>query len=211
MDGLCRLAAESVNQSPTNVVGLTKLAEGGFNRSFLITLQDDSQIVARVPYPITVPKFYAVASEAATLEFLRSSGLPVPKVYGYSPDSNNAAGTEYIFMQFVRGTNLRDIWPVISDEEVVSVIRQLAQIESSMMALSFPAGGSLYFTKDLEKVSAGAGIPLEDKRFSVGPDTRIPLWYGRRSMLDVERGPCTSYSALHYCALGPMDHYRFKC
>jgi len=194
VDGLCRLAAESVNQSPANVVNLSKLAEGGFNRTFLITLRDNFQVVARIPYPITAPKFYAVASEVATLEFLRSSGLPVPKTYGYSPYSENAAKTEYIFMEFVRGSKLSDVWPSLCDQEVISVVRQLTQLESVMMSLSFPAGGSLYFTKDLEKVATGPGIPLGDERFCIGPDTRLPLWYGRRSKLDVNRGPCTPFS-----------------
>ncbi|EIW76253.1 hypothetical protein CONPUDRAFT_139669 [Coniophora puteana RWD-64-598 SS2] len=152
-------------------------------------------MVARVPYPITVPKFYAVASEVATLEFLRSSGLPVPKIYGYSPDSDNAAGTEYIFMQFVRGSKLSDVWPSLGEQAVISVVRQLTQLESAMMSLSFPAGGSLYFTKDLEKVATGLDIPLEDERFCIGPDTRLPLWYGRRSKLDVNRGPYLSAEA----------------
>ena len=29
-----------------------------------------------IPYPVTVPKYYAVASKVATIEYLRSSGLP---------------------------------------------------------------------------------------------------------------------------------------
>jgi len=108
VDGPCRLAAESVNQSPANVVNLSKLAEGRFNRTFLITLRDHFQMVARIPYPITAPKFYAVAGEVATLEFLRSSRLPVLKLYGYSSDSDNAAKTEHIFVEFVRGFKLSD-------------------------------------------------------------------------------------------------------
>ena len=39
VDGLCRLAAQSVDQSPDDVVDLTRLAEGGFNRTFLITMR----------------------------------------------------------------------------------------------------------------------------------------------------------------------------
>ncbi|KIY45791.1 hypothetical protein FISHEDRAFT_66846 [Fistulina hepatica ATCC 64428] len=108
VEGLRRLAAQSVRRSPADVVNLSKLAEGGFNRTFLITLRDDFQMVARIPYPATVPKYYAVASEVATMEFLRSSGLPVPQVYGYSPASDNAAKTEYIFMEFMRVVSLLD-------------------------------------------------------------------------------------------------------
>ena len=55
---------------------LVELAESGFNRTSIITLRDGQQLVARIPHPVTVPKYYAVASEVATIECLRSSGLP---------------------------------------------------------------------------------------------------------------------------------------
>ncbi|KAG6329006.1 hypothetical protein ID866_10083 [Astraeus odoratus] len=153
------------------------------------------QMVARIPYPAMVPKYYAVASEVATMALLRSSGLPIPKVYGYSPAPDNAAETEYIFMEFVQGTNLSDVWLDLGEREIISVLRQLTQLESKMMSISFPAGGSLYYTHDLEKVAGGPGIPLKDERFCVGPDVRLPLWYGRRSQLDVDRGPYESVEA----------------
>ncbi|KAK0466503.1 protein kinase subdomain-containing protein PKL CAK Fmp29 [Armillaria novae-zelandiae] len=162
VDELRRLAAESVKRSPDEIERLEKLAEGGFNRIFLITMRDGFRMVARIPYPATTPKYFAVASEVATLAFLRSVGLPTPEVYGYSPTPDNAAGTEYIFMQF-----------------------------SKMMSMAFPAGGSLYFTDDLASAPGPTrpGIALKDKRFCVGPETSLPLWYGRRSQLDVDRGP----------------------
>jgi aminoglycoside phosphotransferase (APT) family kinase protein len=172
-----------------------KLAEGGFNRSFLITMHNGFEMVARIPYPVTVPKFYALASEVATMRFLRSSGLPVPEVYDYSPSPDNAAKTEYIFMEFVRGTNLTDVWMELEEPDLASVLRQLVQLESQMMSIPFPAGGSLYYTKDLEKVAGRTGIPLNDERFCVGPDARLHMWYGRRSQLDMDRGPCTPISA----------------
>ena len=56
VDGLCRLAAQSVDRSPGDVVDLTKLAEGGFNRTFFITVRGGFQMVARIPYPVTIPK-----------------------------------------------------------------------------------------------------------------------------------------------------------
>ncbi|KAG5349712.1 hypothetical protein C0989_002210, partial [Termitomyces sp. Mn162] len=90
---LCRLAAQSVGRSYQDIDTFVKLAEGGFNRSFLITMRDGFEMVARIPYLITVPKFYAIASEVATMRFLRSSGLPVPEVYDYSPSPDNVAKT----------------------------------------------------------------------------------------------------------------------
>ena len=153
-------------------------------------------MVARIPYPSTAPKYHAVASEAATMALLRSSGLPIPKVYGYSPTMDNVAETGYIFMEFVKGIKLSDIWLDLGEQEIISVLRQLTQLESKIMSISFPVGGSLYYAHDLEKVDGGPGIPLKDERFCVGPDVRLPLWYGRRSQLDVDRGPCRQISSL---------------
>ncbi|KAJ7261746.1 kinase-like domain-containing protein [Mycena haematopus] len=193
VDGLRRLAAQSVDRSPDDIVEFAKLAEGGFNRTFLITMHDGFQMVARIPYPATVPQFYAVAGEAATLTFLRSSGLPIPQVYEYSPVPDNAAETEYIFMEFIQGTKLSDVW-----FDLIS--RQLAQLESKMMSIPFPAGGSLDYTQDLEKVAGGPGIPLGDHRFCVGPDykTAFVVW----QEITARRRPGTMYAALclFYCA-----------
>lgn len=161
-------------------------------------MRDDLQLVARIPYPVTVPKSYAVASEVATMDFLRSSGLPIPNVYGYSPTSDNVAETEYIFMEFVDGTKLGDIWFDLGEWEIESVVRQLVQLEAKMMSMCFPAAGSLYYVQDLERVAGKPGIPLKDERFCIGPDVRLPLWYGRRSLLDVDRGPCTSLFAFSF-------------
>jgi uncharacterized membrane protein len=58
------------------IVDLEKLVEGRLNRTFLVTMRDGSQMVARIPYTVTVPKYHAVTSEVATMALLRSSGLP---------------------------------------------------------------------------------------------------------------------------------------
>jgi hypothetical protein len=188
-----------------------KLAEGGFNRTFLITMHDGFEMVARIPYPVMVPKFYAIASEVATMRFLRSSGLPVPEVYDYSPSPDNAAKTEYIFMEFMRGTNLSYVWMELKETDIVSVLRQLVQLESRMMSIPFPAGGSLYYTNDLEKVARRTGMPLNDEGFCVGPDVRLHMWSGRRSQLDMDRGPCTPLSAFSFAELsGTNRDYRRK-
>ena len=98
VDRLHQLAAQSVDRSPAYIVDLAKLVEGGFNRTCLITRPRRLPNVAHIPYPATVPKYYAVASKVAAMDLLRSSGLPTPMVYGYSPEPDNPAGTEYIFM-----------------------------------------------------------------------------------------------------------------
>ncbi|KAG6851918.1 hypothetical protein C0991_004974 [Blastosporella zonata] len=189
---LRRLAAQSVGRTLQDVDTMEKLDEGGFNRIFLITMHDGFQMIARVPYPVTQPKFYAVASEVATMAFLRAHDLPVPKVYGYSPTSDNAAKTEYIFMEFVKGTKLTDLLRELNEADLASILRQLVKLESHIMSIPFPAGGSLYYADDLAKVAGEkTGIPmsLKGEHFCVGPDVRLHMWFGRRSELDVNRGP----------------------
>jgi hypothetical protein len=47
----------NLQRSPADTVNFAKLAEGGFNRTFLITTPNGFQMVARIPYPATLPKY----------------------------------------------------------------------------------------------------------------------------------------------------------
>ncbi|PWY89730.1 kinase-like protein [Aspergillus heteromorphus CBS 117.55] len=191
---LKRLAASSICQKEEDVLGFEKLAEGGFNRSFLVTMRDNFRFVARIPYPVTQPKPLVIASEVATMDFLRSHGIPVPKVYGYSASADNPAGTEYIFMELIQGQNLGDIWFDLSERQRYKLIAQLVQLESRLFALRFPASGSLYYCSDLPEsnrviIPNSSSLSTNEGRFCIGPDTSLGLWYGRRLNLPVERGP----------------------
>jgi hypothetical protein len=169
-------------------------------------MRDGFKMVARIPYLVTIPGHFVVASEVATMDFLRSRGLPIPEIYGYSPSTDNVAETEYIFMEFVEGTTLKTIWFDLEEKDIISLTRQIAKLESVMMSIDFPAGGSLYYAKDLEKIHGRPGIPLEDKCFCVGPEVRPSLWKGRRSHLKVDRGPCTL--CLFYYFFKLTNNYR---
>ncbi|GAB7353824.1 hypothetical protein MBLNU459_g4197t1 [Dothideomycetes sp. NU459] len=156
-------------------------------------LRDGFYLVARIPYPVTAPKRLVVASEAATLAFLQSHGLPVPEVYGYSPTAENAAGTEYIFMEYIRGVTLGDVWFDMTEDHRLAFVKSLVKIESRLFELPFLASGSLYHPGDLpadaRKVAATGEKATHATGFCVGPDTSLPLWFGRRSGLSVDRGP----------------------
>lgn len=71
------------------------------------------------------------------------------------------------------------------------------------MSIPFLAGGSLYYAQDLEVVAVEVGTLREDKRFCIGPDVTLALWYGRRSQLNLDRGPCTPLSTFFY--LPPLN------
>lgn len=189
---LKRLAAIAVQQKEDDISGFEKLAEGGFNRTFRITMRDGFQVVARIPYPVTEPKSLVVASEVATLDFLRSHGIPAPRIYGYSVVADNPAGTEYIFMEFIQGQNLGDVWYTLSEKARRTVVTNLVQLESRLFGLRFPASGSLYYCDDLPAQSNQVMVPGPDstRPFCIGPDTSLGLWYGKRLGLSTERGPC---------------------
>lgn len=209
--GLFRIIAKALPCMTEEIVGFRKLGEGGLNRIFLITLDTGFRLVARIPYHILIPKAYALASEVATMDLLRSKGLPIPKVYAYLFTSKNEAETEYILMEYVEGVDLSQIWFDLKGDEIISLMDQLAKFESTMMSISFPAGGSIYYARDLKELSGNEGIPLDEQiesifslekeRFCIGPDVSVPLWYGRREQLDVFRGPCTSHFSYLFCLL----------
>ncbi|TEB09671.1 hypothetical protein FA13DRAFT_1749237 [Coprinellus micaceus] len=172
LPGLRQLAAHSVGRQPSDILSLSKLGEGGFNRTFLITMRDGFRMVARVPYGFP-PVYLTVASEVATMDLLHSKGIPVPKIYGYNPSPDNEARTEYMFMEYVQGTSLADVWQdtVQNDpDESRAILKQVLD-------------------RDLEGLVTRTPIPLEDDRFCVGPDVSHMSWFGRRSQLDVDRGP----------------------
>jgi hypothetical protein len=98
-----RLAAAAVNKNLQDVSRFEKLAEGRFSRSFLVTMHVGFQLVTRIPYTFREPRQLFLASEVATLRSLKTQGLPVLQVYSYSTTAENEAGTEYVFMELVKG------------------------------------------------------------------------------------------------------------
>jgi hypothetical protein len=159
-----------------NLKGLLKGASIEFFSSLCVMAFDLLDVST---YPVTEPKHLVVASEVATLDFLRSHDIPVPKVYGYSATSENTAGTEYLFMELNAGANLGDIWFDLPENTRTKVAANLVELESRLPSLEFPANGSLYYTKDLptrlNKVEISIAKSTCNARFCIGPDTRLGL------------------------------------
>lgn len=199
---LQRLAAVTVSRSFEDILSIGKLGEGASNRAFVIDFRDGFKLVARIPYPVTQPAGLVVASEAATLTFLRSKGFPVPQVYGYSGTTKNPAGTENIFMEFCSDKELSTVWPEMNEQDRCRFVRSLVDLEARLFELSLPASGSLYFQRDLpaapRKLAVCTGDNQRPESLYVGPSTSLDLWYGRRTGLDVDRGPCEYIIASMY-------------
>ncbi|KAL1964763.1 hypothetical protein VTN77DRAFT_6630 [Rasamsonia byssochlamydoides] len=123
------------------------------------------EAISKIPYPLTVPKGLTTESEVATLDFLHSKGIPVPRVYTWSSKSDNPVGTEYIIiMEKASGKPLADCCLYYKD--------------------SLP--------QDLQADLYAPGTPDERDdaaRFCIGPTADYMFWRGKRALLDLNRGP----------------------
>ena len=192
--GLQAIVAAAVHRDVGDIKNLRKLAEGGFNRAFEITMSDGLQVVARLPYPSTFPKRLCVASEVATMDLVRSHGVPVPKVLDYATTRHNAIGSEYIIMEKVKGRDLGQTWYKLTEKERLQVTIQITKLESLLFSITLPGYGSIYHKRDLDSSSPVIEIPTEGnaEQLCLGPDVDQKWWFNQRDRLSVSRGPCES-------------------
>ena len=137
VEALQRTAEASVGNKHGKVVNMKKLAEGGFNRVFILELQDGFELIAKIPYHIARPEYFATASEAATLTFLRLKGIPVPEVYSYSATVENSVGAEYILMEKAPGVCLASKWVDLQDIEIRRLAHSFVELEKKTFRDSF--------------------------------------------------------------------------
>ena len=185
---LKRAAAESVKKSESDVVSLRKLAEGGFNRIFEVTMRDGTCVLARLPYPSTLPRRLAVASEVATMDFVRAHGIPTPRVFGYA-FNENPVGSECILMEKLCGQPIGDNWYNLSEQQRLQVLHDIVKLESKLFSIQLPASGSIYYTRDLDRSTPKVNVFEPNGQFCVGPYTGLRWWYGKRAELKLDRGP----------------------
>lgn len=128
------------------------------------------------------------------MDFLRSHGIPVPEIYGYSPYASDSVGAEYIIMEKICGRPLGDIWHRLSEQEIIKLLFQVVKIEATLFSIDLPAYGSIYYLQDLPDSKSGVPIPGADpsKQLCLGPDTALKFWFEERSLLSINRGPCKS-------------------
>ncbi|KAL4756241.1 uncharacterized protein BDW70DRAFT_154347 [Aspergillus foveolatus] len=171
---LKRLAVLAVQQNEDDVADFEKLAEGESNPSFDITMRNDFEFVARIPYPITEPKSLVVASEVAMIDFLRSHGIPVPKIFGYSAVANTLQVQNTSSWNLSKG---KTRW--------ISLVTKIVQLESRLFGLRFPASGSLYYYDDLLAHDSRVIVPSPSSthHFCLGPDISLGLWYEKALLI----------------------------
>ncbi|PGH14540.1 hypothetical protein AJ80_05860 [Polytolypa hystricis UAMH7299] len=143
-----------------------KYREGQYNKYFLITFDNGSEVVAKLPNPNAGPKFFTAASEVATMDYvsneyarpeipgliLEGSGNFRPTYSGvlsWSCGSSNPVESEYIIMEKAKGTALGDTWYRPPSPSKHRFIEQVAEMEEKLTAAPFPEHGCIYYTQDL--------------------------------------------------------------
>jgi hypothetical protein len=69
VEELARLAAESVRAK--SCASIEKYPDGMYNKAMLLTMDDGAQVVARVPNPNAGKPHFTIASEVASMDFVR--------------------------------------------------------------------------------------------------------------------------------------------
>ncbi|KAF2866862.1 hypothetical protein BDV95DRAFT_679593 [Massariosphaeria phaeospora] len=177
VDELARCAAVAVGaKSCTNI---EKYPNGMYNKSMLLTMDDGSQVVARVPNP----------------NARNVLGTPVPKVLAWSSRSHQNS---------VPGIELERVWPNMNIKDRFVVVKAIAGFQTAWTSVSFTKFGSLYFSKDLKDAPSHEplyidtnGARVTDERFAIGPSTGRESNDNGRTMIDFDRGPWRTLEEYH--------------
>ncbi|KAL3419984.1 hypothetical protein PVAG01_08483 [Phlyctema vagabunda] len=197
MNELARIAAAAMGSE--NCVHVEKYPDGMYSKAFLLTMDNDKQVVAKVPNPNAGLAHFTTASEVATMDFAREiCKTPSPEVLAWSSKANGSpVGAEYIIMEKVEGVPLSTHWTSMPFDKKTEIVKRLAGYQEAWMSYTFKQYGSLYYAKDVPASSAQPefsyydknSAEIKDKRFAVGPMVhRQTVDYGRAEV-DFYRGP----------------------
>ncbi|KAJ4373138.1 hypothetical protein N0V83_003429 [Neocucurbitaria cava] len=212
---LARHAADTVGARACTRI--EKYPEGMYNKSMLLTMDNGSQVVAKVPNPNAGLPHFTTASEVATMEFARTIlRTPVPKALAWSSQAQkNPVGAEYIIMEKAPGIELERVWPKMVAEDRFAVVKAIAGFQKAWTEVSFTKYGSLYFSEDLGKLQTDKeplyidanGAQITNHRFAVGPCTGREWVDSGRAAINFDRGPHQSLEEFH-AAIG---HREISC
>lgn len=195
--GITELAqAAALAAGSRSCVKIAKLAEGSFNKAFLLTMDDSKEVVGKLPNLNAGLEHLTTANEVATMDYARNVlGVPVPQVYAWSSSTNNPVGAEYILMERCSGIELHKVWDTIIDRQKAGIIHKLVSYEAAFASSNLPMYGSLYYAKDLSSSqNSQAILPSIDQNtrlpaFAIGPTTDRNFFDHGRAGATANRGP----------------------
>ncbi|KAI6894115.1 hypothetical protein KC318_g12156 [Hortaea werneckii] len=193
--GLKSLAAKACGAQ--SCISIVKLAEGGFNKVFRLTMDNGAVVMARIPTPIVGPISRVLASEIATMDFV-STG---PERSRYPRSECHSMGWREGLMEEAKGESLGAIWPDMELDEKLKVVEEIVAAQKKLQSVTFSKFGSMYHKSDAHGCSTGIDIngslPQSTKtyaedRFVTGPLAEKTFWEPEQTNPAIDRGPWSS-------------------
>ncbi|KAK0110084.1 hypothetical protein ONS95_002740 [Cadophora gregata] len=169
------------------------------NRAYLLKMDNDSVVFAKLPNSIAGPPFHTTASEVATRTFLAEVlDIPTPRILAWSARKANPVGAEYILEERASGQPLGALWQDWNKLPLLNrfgIIREIVKMERKLAETIFQHCGSIYFKDDFPR---GEDIKLADTctvspstlgRYTLGPMVGIDFWQEAKAGMDLDRGP----------------------
>ncbi|KAK2821087.1 hypothetical protein FQN49_007724 [Arthroderma sp. PD_2] len=175
-----------------------KCREGLNNKVYILTMDNGSELIAKLPSPVAGPTYYTTASEVATREFLRDVlNIPAPRIIAWSADRGNPVGAEYILEEKAPGKPLGMLWYQWPMKSRLKMIEQIVQIERQLASTKFLKSGCIYFRGDIPDDASNGSILASNssfpssilERFTLGPLVSSDMWRGKRAKMSMNRGP----------------------
>ncbi|KAI2084178.1 hypothetical protein LOZ36_005055 [Ophidiomyces ophidiicola] len=178
MQELLRTAAKSVGAM--RCIDVEECPDGLYSKALILTMDDETQVVAKIPYPNIGVPYYTTASEVATMDFARNVlQTPAPQIYAWNASidpKKNPVGAEFIVMEKMAGVPLSDVWCDLKPDQKVKVCVQIIGFMKRWTNVHFPAIGSLYYAETISKSSKNSlyfdgNDSVRNSRFAVGPSS----------------------------------------
>ncbi|PWY70131.1 phosphotransferase enzyme family protein [Aspergillus eucalypticola CBS 122712] len=195
MNSLAQIAAESVGA--THCTSIQKYPDGMFNKTFLMSMDNGHEVVAKVPNMNAGIPHLTTASEFATMDFARNVlETPAPRVYTWNSHAqSHPVGAEFIIMEKAAGVPLSHVWETLKLPQKLQVLLAMIRLQKKWLSVSFSHYGSLYYAKDIQASPPEDthyiknGKAIKDPQFAIGPTTGRDWCDASRSLLGIDRGP----------------------
>ncbi|KAF8878664.1 hypothetical protein CPB84DRAFT_1852303 [Gymnopilus junonius] len=131
-----------------------------------MVLDNNKEVIARLPTRNVGPAGYITASEVATMECARERlGWPVPRALSWSYIKWHPVESPFIIIEKAPGIEVDKVWHKLSDGHKRNLIDEIVKLEKAAPETRLPAYASISFHQDIEPDMEA--IPVHDK-FTIG-------------------------------------------
>lgn len=165
---------------------------GAFNKLYRITCSCGT-FAMRVTLPVD-PRF-KTSSEAAVLDIVsKYTSSPVPKVIALDNSHDNEIGFEWMLMDFMPGTGLKDVWETITWSAKCKLVERIVEITADLFRVQCNSIGNIYRSADLPETSARPAENGLPPGYVLDRIVSMAFFWENHITLDIPRGPFHSSS-----------------